>query len=88
VRRVVFPLLLKDSLPVPEVTQPANFGTTGLAAPAEAVPGPVGLVILGRGLPLVAVGAGFGLHGSGEDAFSVAFLPSQESSCQAPSLSR
>ena len=63
---------------------PANFGATGFATPTEAVPGPVSAMILGQVFALVAVRAGFGLHGSGEDAF----LPFQETSCQTPSVSR
>ena len=56
VRRIIFSSLVQDFSPVPEVTETANDSATGLAARAEAVPGPLTAVVLGQGLALVAVG--------------------------------
>ena len=47
--RIVFSLLVQDLLPVHEVTEAAYFCTTGFAAPAEAIPGPLSAMILGQG---------------------------------------
>jgi hypothetical protein len=54
VRRVVFSSLVQDLFSVLEVTETANFGTTGFAAPTEAVPGPLCAMVLGQGLARVA----------------------------------
>ena len=56
VRRVVFSLLGQDLFSVLEVTETANFGTTGFAAPTEAVPGPLSAMVLGQWLAPVAAG--------------------------------
>ena len=71
VRRVVFSLLGQDLFSVLEVTEAANFGTTGFAAPTEAVPGPLSAMVLGQGLVRVAVSADFALQDSEETSFSV-----------------
>jgi hypothetical protein len=62
VRGVIAALLLEDLLPVLEVVATAPNRTTGFAAPAEAVPGPLSAIILGQGLALVAIGAGLRLQ--------------------------
>ena len=79
VRRVVFSLMGQDLFSVLEVTETANFGTTGFAAPTEAVPGPLTAMVFGQGLALVTASAGFGLQGSDETSFSVGPLPFHES---------
>jgi hypothetical protein len=56
VRRVVFSLLVQDLFSVLEVTETANFSTTGFAAPTEAVPGPLSAMVLGQWLAPVAAG--------------------------------
>ena len=78
VRGVIFSLQGQDLFSVLEVTETANFGTTGFAAPTEAVPAPLTAMVLGQGLALVTARAGFRLQGFDETSFSVARLPSQE----------
>jgi hypothetical protein len=72
VRGVVFSLLAQDLFSVLEVTETANFGATGFAAPTEAVPGPRTAMVLGQGLALVTASARLGLQGSDESSFSIA----------------
>ena len=62
VRGVIAALLLEDLLPVLEVVATAPNRTTGFAAPAEAVPGPLSAIILAQGRGLVAIGAGLRLQ--------------------------
>ena len=61
-RRIIFPLPLQELFPVLEVTETANCGTTGFAAPEQAVPGPLAAVVLGQGFALLELCAGFGLQ--------------------------
>ena len=75
---VVFSLLVQDLFSVLEVTETANFGTTGFAAPTEAVPGSLSAMVLGQGFARVAVCAGLRLQDSGDTSLSIAALPSQE----------
>jgi len=78
VRRLVFSLQGEDLFSVLEVTETANFGTTSFAAPTEAVPGPLSVVVFGQGLALVTASARLGPQGSDESSFSIARLPSHE----------
>jgi hypothetical protein len=57
VRRIVFSLLVQDLFSVLEVKETPNCGTTGFAAPEEAVTIGTSAMTLGQGLPLVAIGA-------------------------------
>jgi hypothetical protein len=69
VRGVIAALLLENSLSVLEVVATAPNRTTGFAAPAEAVPGPLSAIILAQGLRLVAIGTGLRLQACLESFF-------------------